>query len=271
MKNLLFNLLVRISSTPFSQRLLARNVTLSHYLMGIGTGSGVNTSGEKILIEKLQQTYSTKLTPLCVFDVGANQGQFLKLISEGLSKLPVTFHCFEPARHTFDILSERFEHSPNIILNNIGLGDQQDETILYYDEFGSGKASLTKRRLDHFGIDFNLSEKVVINTLDNYCLNQKVENIDLLKLDVEGHELGVLKGGENTLRNGKVYMLTFEFGGCNIDSRTYFQDFWYLLQEYGMKNFYRITPSGLLVHLPEYDETYEQFRTTNFLVCREPI
>jgi len=43
------------------------------------------------------------------------------------------------------------------------------------------------------------------------------------------------------------------------------------LGEYGLRNFYRITPSGLLVHLPEYDEIDEQFRTTNFLVCREPI
>jgi hypothetical protein len=66
-------------------------------------------------------------------------------------------------------------------------------------------------------------------------------------------------------------MLTFEFGGCNIDSRTYFQDFWYLLQDYGLRYFYRITPMGLLVYLPQYDEIDEQFRTTNYLVCRESL
>ena len=271
MKKFLLKLLVRIFNTTFSQRLLERNVNLSHYLMGIGAGSGVDSSGEKILIKKLRQRYAANPSPMCVFDAGANQGQFLKLLAGNLKDIPVTFHCFEPARHTFDILTERIGKTPNIILNNFGLGDHREEKDLYYDEIGSGKASLSKRRLDHFGIDFILSEKVIINTLDDYCLDRKVENIDLLKLDVEGHELSVLKGGENTLRNGKVYMLTFEFGGCNIDSRTYFQDFWYLLQEYGLRNFYRITPSGLLVHLPEYDEIDEQFRTTNFLVCREPI
>jgi FkbM family methyltransferase len=239
--------------------------------MGIGAGSDVGSSGEKILIRKLRQRYATYSSPICVFDVGANQGQFLKLMADDLKDIPVTFHCFEPARHTFDILSERIGESPNIVLNNFGLGDHREEKDLYYDEIGSGLASLSKRRLNHFGIDFMLSEKVSINTLDDYCLSQGVENIDLLKLDVEGHELGVLKGGENTLRNGKVNMLTFEFGGCNIDSRTYFQDFWYLLQEYGLRNFYRIAPSGLLVHLPKYDEIDEQFRTTNFLVCHEPI
>jgi FkbM family methyltransferase len=271
MKKFLLRLLVRIFNTTSSQRLLERNVILSHYLMGIGAGSNVGSSGEKILIKKLRQRYVTYSSSICVFDVGANQGQFLKLLADNLKDIPVTFHCFEPAHHTFDVLTERIGKAPNIILNNFGLGDQREEKDLYYDELGSGKASLSKRRLDHFGIDFALSEKVIINTLDDYCLEQKIENIDLLKLDVEGHELSVLKGGENTLRNGKVYMLTFEFGGCNIDSRTYFQDFWYLLQDYGLRYFYRITPMGLLVYLPQYDEIDEQFRTTNYLVCRESL
>lgn len=262
---------MQIFNTTFSQRLLERNVNLSHYLMGIGTGSEVGSSGEKILIKILRQRYTTNSLPLCVFDVGANQGQFLKLIADGLENIPVTIHCFEPARHSYDILFARIGENPNTILNNFGLGEYQEEKDLYYDQIGSGLASLSKRRLDHYGIDFILSEKVIIHTLDDYCLNREIQNIDLLKLDVEGYELNVLKGGEHTLRNGKVTMLTFEFGGCNIDSRTYFQDFWYLLHEYGLQNFYRITPSGLLVHLPKYDEIDEQFRTTNFLVCREPI
>ena len=62
-------------------------------------------------------------------------------------------------------------------------------------------------------------------------------------------------------------MVTFEFGGCNIDTRTYFQDFWYFFREHGMHRVYRITPTGLLVPILGYREELEQFRTTNFLVA----
>jgi hypothetical protein len=63
-----------------------------------------------------------------------------------------------------------------------------------------------------------------------------------------------------------VRMVTFEFGGCNIDSRTYVQDFFYFFAAHGMRAMYRILPWGGLDPIPGYRETLEQFRTTNFLV-----
>jgi hypothetical protein len=50
----------------------------------------------------------------------------------------------------------------------------------------------------------------------------------MVKMDIEGHELTALKGFGAALDVARV--LQFEFGGCNIDSRTYFQDFWYFLK-----------------------------------------
>jgi hypothetical protein len=57
----------------------------------------------------------------------------------------------------------------------------------------------------------------------------------------------------------------FEFGGCNIDSRTYFQDFWYFFKE---NNFviHRITPFGL-EKIERYRESDEFFSTTNYIAA----
>ena len=88
----------------------------------------------------------------------------------------------------------------------------------------------------------------------------------MLKIDVEGHELDILYGSLYMLRNERIKMISFEFGGCNIDSRTYFQDFWYFFKENGMWSIFRIAPSGYLVPIQQYKEIYEQFCTTNFLV-----
>jgi len=93
----------------------------------------------------------------------------------------------------------------------------------------------------------------------------------LLKIDVEGHELDVLTGALEMLKNHRIRMVSFEFGGCNIDTRTFFQDYWKFFAQFHGFEFYRITPSGYLTRVWKYREIYEQFRTTNFLVIFNSI
>lgn len=260
--------LVYISSNAPCQRLLEKKVRFLQSLMGIGTGSEISSSGEVVLFQKLVHLHSVSKQPLCVFDVGANQGNFLKSLSDHLKGVPYHIHAFEPSKSTFDILTENIHHLPDITLNNCGLGKEKSELELFSDHQGSGLASLYKRRLEHLGIDLKYREKVRIKTLSDYCGDAEVERIDLLKLDVEGHELEVLQGGQSLFKERKVGMVSFEFGGCNIDSRTYFQDFWYFFKENGMDNIFRLTPTGYLAPVKKYHEAYEQFRTTIFIAMQ---
>ena len=48
--------------------------------------------------------------------------------------------------------------------------------------------------------------KVYTNTLDNFC-KKKIKKIDVLKIDTEGHELEVLKGGKKILNNTKIIQI----------------------------------------------------------------
>lgn len=141
---------------------------------------------------------------------------------------------------------------------------------MFYDFAGSGLASLTKRKLDHFNINFGYSENITVDTLDNYCEYKNIGSIDLLKIDVEGHELDVLLGGSKMFSDKKIKLVSFEFGGSNIDTKTYYRDFYYFFEELKMK-IYRITPSSFLVPMNGYEEVYEQFRTTNFIASLETI
>jgi len=267
-KNWIKSLLVRLSGSPRAQGLLERGVVFAQDLMGVGSGSSPNWSGEKVLSGILHRQYAPATGPLCIFDVGSNEGQFLQEVLEPLrqSGLPLQVHAFEPSRVAFTVLHDRFKDRPDIRLNNFGLGSQNGEFELFTNAPGSGLASLSKRRLDHFGIGFESSERVAIHMLDDYCREQGIERIDLLKMDVEGHELDVLQGGRRMFREHRIRLASFEFGGGNIDSRTFFQDFWYFFRENRPARLYRITPAGSLAPVPEYREVYEQFRTTNFLV-----
>lgn len=259
-------LAVRLTGNRRGQRLLAWTSFVSHALMGIGTGSGVGDSGERAVLEALR---GSGPSPYCVFDVGANRGDYLRLVLDVLGDRDVSVHCFEPGERAYRLLEESVaqDAGDSVVLNRVALGAEVGERTLYYDEPGSEMASLTLRRLDHFGMRFDRSETVLVDTVDNYCETHGVPHIDLLKCDVEGHELDVFHGAARMLAAGLIGMATFEFGGGNIDTRTYFQDFFYLFEGVGM-SLLRVTPSGYLAPIESYREIDEQFRVTNFVAVR---
>ena len=259
--SILKSALIKATGNRLAQSLLEKNIQVAQYLMGIGSGGGVLSSGEQSLFNFLKQK---KQPPYCIFDVGSNKGQFLRLILDNITTEDFNIHCFEPGHETFRMLIAASEEDQRIALNNIGLGKERTEATLHYDNIGSGLASLTKRKLDHFNIDFNKSERIRIDTIDNYCSENSIDHIHLLKIDIEGHELDALAGAMRMFATKSIDIVTFEFGGCNIDTRTYFQDFWYFFSEANFSLF-RITPSGYIVPLKAYQEIYEQFRTINFM------
>lgn len=243
----------------------------AQHQIGIGGVGNVSKSGEHVVVRLLMDKFDKHVKEsLCVVDVGANQGQFCEMLLRGLGARSASIHCFEPSQKTFTLLQKNLSDHSMVRLNNCGLGRERGQMELFYDVEGSGLASLTRRQLDYLGIDFGLSESVRIETLDEYCCTAGIEEIDLLKIDVEGHELDVLKGGEGLIRKRGVRMITFEFGGCNIDTRTYFRDYWQWFQKFGFASFHRIMPSGGLFQIDAYSERLEQFVTTNYLVVLDP-
>jgi hypothetical protein len=102
-----------------------------------------------------------------------------------------------------------------------------------------------------------------MTTVDRYCTENEVAGIDLLKLDVEGHELDVLDGAAGMLSERRIRLIAFEFGGTNIDSRIFFREIYNRLREADMP-VGRITPSRYVFPIPAYREAYERFLATNF-------
>lgn len=262
--SILKSALVKAAGNRIAQNLLEKNIQISQYLMGIGSGVSVSASGERSVFRFMKQKVNP---PYCIFDVGSNKGQFLRLALDNINTPDFRIHCFEPGRETFSLLSSSAPSDERITLNNLAVGKEKGEAVLHYDAAGSGLASLTKRKLGHFGIDFSQEERVAVTTIDTYCAENNIDHIHLLKVDIEGHELDALSGAMRMFSANAIDIITFEFGGCNIDTRTYFQDFWYFFSELGF-NIFRITPSGYLHPVTGYGEIHEQFRTVNFLAAK---
>lgn len=226
--------------------------------MGIGTGGAIEASDERNVLDRLKNSAKGGRCKT-LFDVGANAGEYTKLLLEYFPE--ATIHSFEPAVKTYCMLKENIQGS-NVVLNNFGISDKITEGVLYYDREGSGLASLYNRQLEYSGIDFDMQESVKLDTLDHYCEMHGIDRIDLLKMDIEGNELNALKGAERLLAEKRIENIQIEFGGCNIDSRTYFRDFWNLLHnDYKV---FRILRDGIR-EIPRYGERLECFVTTNYL------
>jgi FkbM family methyltransferase len=227
----------------------------------LGKGSGAWSTAEEAKATS-EFVRSLGLQEVIAIDAGANIGNWL---AEFLKCLPAAqVIAFEPSKVAFKKLAERFANDDRVNCVNSALGKVNEDTTLYSDEGGSGLGSLTKRRVEHFNIDFGHQEKIQVQTLDSWINKNQVKTPNVLKMDIEGHEYNLLLGAEVTLRNIKV--VQFEFGGSNIDTRTYFQDFWYFFKDLGF-TIYRLTPLKPLL-IEHYSESDESFRATNYVAIR---
>jgi FkbM family methyltransferase len=221
-----------------------------------GKGFGAETPREEVQVVLKLLGHSPKLA----VDIGGNVGHYTAELRRLNPALEI--HVFEPAAINVERLRSRFHGDPNIFVVPRAVADASSSATLFSNVSGSGLASLSKRRLEHFSIDFDATETVQTLRFEDYWQSVLAEReLDLVKLDIEGHELSALRGFGKAVVHAKV--IQFEFGGCNIDTRTFFQDFWYFFTDRQF-DLFRISPSGA-ERIDCYRESDEYFSTTNYV------
>jgi FkbM family methyltransferase len=228
------------------------------FLQGKGSGAGWD------LREEIDAATANifRADPV-VFDVGANVGLWSQALVE---RLPgARMFLFEPSSCCRRAIAERC--LPNSEVIPAAVGRASGEAMLYSSSPTDGTASLHVRRDSFFSEREYHEYKVEVTTIDTFVASQKLDFVDYIKMDIEGHELDALLGAEYALKQGTIGALSFEFGSGNINSRTFFHDFWDLL---GRNSYllYRITPAGRLLPIQRYYEDLEYFRGVSNYVAR---
>ncbi len=185
----------------------------------------MGTNGEKNFIDNIL----LKIKPQVIFDVGSNKGDYSKLIKNKFSKAEL--HCFEPDPSVFSLLKKNLNLYNNIHFNNIGISDKKERSLFFINKDNPELNSMYD--MNTVGYDYKY-HKIYINTdtLDNYCQKNNISNIDLLKIDVEGNEIPVLKGSSGLLKNNNIKVIQFEYGNASIASKVFIKDFIDIFSKY---------------------------------------
>jgi len=136
---------------------------------------------------------------MCIVDVGANVGLYTVMASVLVGPSGVV-HAFEPSAMTHQLLLRNLELNgcKNVIPNKLALSNSNERMVLRADPLDpSYDAHRFVEPINSVDQLLDMDEVVKCLTLDEYALN--IENIDFMKIDVEGAELMVLKGAAATL------------------------------------------------------------------------
>jgi FkbM family methyltransferase len=181
-----------------------------------------------------------------VFDVGANIGNYSTEIKNANPNTII--YAFEPHPKSFSKLSTLFSHAKHEKDRavNAGLGREKGTARLfdYQDTDGNGSGSEHASLYNEVFQDVKPDIcEVDILTIDSFCTENNITQIELLKMDTEGNEFAILEGAKRMLSEHRIKIIHFEFGDRNIYSRVFMRDFFKTLSDYEL---YRMLPSGLL-------------------------
>lgn len=244
------------------QRLNRVLYLLSLHGLGVLNYQNSTVSGERRFLKWLLP----RLRPRpVVLDVGAHTGEYSAIIKQLLPEARV--FAFEPGPATFQRLEAEAQRRGFTAINK-ACGETPGRLPLYdrQDNFASAHASLVQEVFSSIHHVPAAAREVDVINLDSFAREAGLDQIDLLKIDVEGFEMPVLKGARALLAARQVSVIQIEFGEMQVVSRVFFRDFLQLLPDF---RFFRLLRDGLLP-LEPYDAKFcEIFAFQNIVALRQ--
>ncbi len=220
------------------------------------------SNGESMVQDRVLSSH--RGATFTAFDVGANIGEWTRLLltNPHAKDHLLRVHAFEPASLTFDRLAANLlpEFSDQLVVNRCALSDHIGSGVLYKVHELAGSNSLHGVAGT---VDGLVPEAIELSTLDEYCRRSDISQIDLLKIDAEGHDRLVLGGAKELLKRGAIEVIQFEYNHRWIGARCYLKDAFddLLPLGYGIG---KVTPRAIEWY-SEWHPELETFREGNYL------
>lgn len=202
-------------------------------------GNEISSNGEAALIHAVAAANRTA-DVLRFWDVGGNLGDWSAVaIAAAGAAQRCAIDIFEPVPAAADHIEQRFADRPEVHLHRIALADASGTGLFEIVSPTGGTNALVDR--DHAGAG---TIAVTIDTGDAVRARGKGDDIHLIKIDAEGHDLAILKGLRGTLSAGAAHYVQFEYnhrwigtGGSLHQVFALIADLPYVLAKVGISGF----------------------------------
>lgn len=139
-----------------------------------------------------------------VFDVGANRGQTLEALLRFAPAAAI--HSFEPGSEVFEVLQRTHGGRRNVHLHRMALGSKREQRSMLIRD----NSELNTLVSSSEGIDASKAELIEISTVDEITALRNISHLDLLKMDVQGWEMEVIRGASDLIANHNVMFVLAE-------------------------------------------------------------
>jgi FkbM family methyltransferase len=149
------------------------------------------------------------------FDVGAHAGSTTLKALQEFPKAQI--FAFEPHPETFCHLADATKDCRNVDRVPFALGREAGNQVLHAYKMSTINSLVPNARYPvRFG-EQSSPITVKCTTVDLFCVERKIKEVDVLKIDTEGFDLEVLKGAEAMLNAGAISFVYFEFNDIQSD------------------------------------------------------
>ncbi|SHF98590.1 FkbM family methyltransferase [Vibrio gazogenes] len=253
------NIYSRIFSRGFFSKINNRILLLALRARGYNNFRNNSESGESFFIEKILSPTNPRL---CI-DIGANVGDYTV---ELLSKTNASIVSFEPLPTAFQKLTEATKNAQErVTLENKGVGKAADVLTIHYNPNALAHASFSEevKKVSYVSNDEQVDVPVV--TLDAYCEENNITEIDFVKIDTEGFESEVFEGAKHTFAVIKPKFIQIEFNWHQLFRNISLNFFAEKLPDYDV---YQLIPNGWIKRDAK-DPLTNIYHFSNFIFVRK--
>jgi len=220
---------------------------------------------------RLQRMLVSTLPPgakLIAFDIGARIGDWSKALVDVASTRQggIELHAFEPVPESRAMLEEAIAKEiarGEARVNGVAMSNESKTMQIYVPHFSGGTSTLHPDS----AVKYERLIDVRTSTVDQYCAENAIKHIDLIKIDTEGNDFRVIQGARGLLLGGSIGVVQFEYNYRWIHSRCYLKDVFDQIQhtQYCVA---KVCPNSLEVYVSWHPELERFFETNYALVHR---
>lgn len=203
-----------------------------------------------------------------IFDIGSNKGTWSDIFLSEFGE-DCDIHLFEPNRIMLDFTRIKYDYNKNVSFNELAVTDVIGyQPFYYFVNHNNGLSSIYRnQKWINEGLPM-LEGKAGTITIDAYCAHNKIDFVDIIKLDIEGAEELAINGAQKLLSEGRINILQVEYnehyklgGHSFLNILSFIEQYGYKAYEFNGENFVII----------DKDSFIEDYRFDNFYITKRVI